>query len=219
MEQSAEGTDTLDFSALTNSVTVDLTSDTLTAFSDHRIVQAGVGQSANFENVLGGSGNDQITGNAANNLLSGNGGNDTITGNDGDDILLGGQGNDTLKGIIGRNILIGDTGADLLLGGTDSDLLLSGSSVYESDPAVLGALLAEWASGNTYQMRVDHLLGTSGGGANTSFVLSSATVTNDSDADYLTGGTGQDWFLANSRQDVLTDNAIDEVFTHIDSWV
>lgn len=218
IEQSAEGTDTLDFSALTNSVTVDLTSDTLTAFSDHRIVQAGVGQSANFENVLGGSGHDQITGNAANNLLSGNGGNDTITGNDGNDILLGGQGNDTLKGIIGRNILIGGTGADLLLGGTDSDLLLSGSSVYESDPAVLGALLAEWASGNTYQMRVDHLLGTSGGGANTSFVLSSATVTNDSDADYLTGGTGQDWFLANSRQDVLTDKAIDEVFTQIDSW-
>ena len=214
------GTDTLNFSALATAVTVNLTSDALLATMAQRIVRVNSpGQSGNFENVIGGSGNDQITGNGANNLLSGLGGNDTITANEGSDILLGGEGNDTLKGTGGRNILIGGTGGDLLQGGTGGDLLLSGSSIFETDPAILQVLLAEWSSLNSYQSRVDHLLGNSGGGANTSFTLNSTTVTNDAQADFLTGNAGQDWFLASSLQDVLTDKAVDEVFTHIDSWI
>ncbi len=219
VELAGEGIDSLNFAALTTAVNVNLTSDSATATMAHRIVQTGASQSANFENVTGGSGNDQITGNSADNVLLGNNGNDTLSGGAGHDILLGGAGNDTLKGISGRNILIGGTGADLLLGGTDDDLLLSGSSSYESDPGVLQALLAEWASANPYQTRVDHLLGNTPGGANSTFTLKPSTVTTDTDTDYLTGGTGQDWFLANAGQDSLTDKAVDEVFTHIDSWI
>jgi Ca2+-binding RTX toxin-like protein len=219
IEQNNEGTDTLNFATLTTAVTVNLTSDTALATMSHRIVQAGAGLSANLENVSGGSANDQITGNAANNLLIGNDGNDTISGGAGNDVLLGGAGNDTLKGISGRNILIGGTGADLLLGGTDEDLMISGTSSYESDPGVLRAMLAEWASGNTYQVRVSHLLGNTGGGANTTFTWNSSTVKTDGDQDYLIGGTGQDWFLANFAQDVLNDRAVDETFTHIDTWL
>lgn len=219
LELVGEGSDTLNFGALTTAVTVNLSSDTALATMDHRIVQAATGQSANIENASGGSGNDQITGNAGDNLLSGNGGNDTISGAGGNDILLGGQGNDTLKGISGRNILIGGAGSDLLLGGSDDDLLLSGSTIYEGEPIILKALLAEWASANTYQQRVDHLTGVAGGGANTSFVLTSSTVTNDAAVDYLTGNAGRDWFLANSLQDTITDKAVDEVFTHIDTWL
>jgi hypothetical protein len=98
------------------------------------------------------------------------------------------------------------------------DLLLAGSSIYESDPAILNALMAEWSSGNSYQVRVDHLLGNSGGGANTSFILSPATVSNDTDVDYLTGNGGQDLFLADSLQDVINDQDINETYTHIDAW-
>ena len=220
VELAGQGIDTLNFAALSTAVTVNLTSDAALATMAQRIVQVGSpGQSANFENAIGGSGNDQITGNAASNLLTGNAGNDTITGNGGNDILLGGDGNDTLKGISGRNILIGGIGADLLLGGTDGDLLLSGSSAFETEPTILQALLAEWASGNSYQDRVDHLLGNTGGGANSTFTLNPLTVTNDADVDYLTGNGGQDWFLANSLQDVLTDKAVDEIFTQIDTWI
>jgi Ca2+-binding RTX toxin-like protein len=220
IELVGEGIDTLNFAALTTSVTINLTSDTALATMAQRIVKVGsAGQSANFENAIGGSGNDQITGNAANNLLIGNAGNDTLTGNGGNDILLGGDGNDVLKGTSGRNLLIGGTGGDLLQGGTDGDLLLSGSSLFETDPAILQALLAEWASGNSYQSRVDHLLGNTGGGANTTFTLNPTTVTNDANVDYLTGGSGQDWYLASSLQDVLTDKAVDEIFTHIDAWI
>lgn len=215
----ATGTDTLDFSSLTTAVNVDLTSTPTLATMAHRIVGVIAGTPAAIENVTGGAGNDQITGNAANNLLIGGAGNDTISGGAGNDILLGGTGNDVLKGISGRNILIGGTGGDVLQGGIDDDLLLSGSSSYESTPAILQALLTEWASANPYQIRVDHLLGTTGGGANSTFILSPATVTTDTDADYLTGNTGQDWFLANSLQDTLTDQAVDEIFTHIDTWI
>ena len=220
VELAAGGIDTLNFAALTTDVTVNLTSDTALATKAQRIVVVGsAGQSANFENAIGGSGNDQITGNAANNLLIGNAGNDTINGNGGNDILLGGEGNDVLQGVSGRNLLIGGTGADLLQGGTEGDLLLSGSSSFEANPAILQALLAEWVSANTYQSRVDHLLGNTGGGANGTFTLNSSTVTTDADADYLTGNAGQDWFLANSLQDVLTDKAVDEVFTQVDAWI
>jgi Ca2+-binding RTX toxin-like protein len=124
-----------------------------------------------------------------------------------------------LQGTSGRNILIAGTGTNVLLGGTGDDLLLAGSSIYESDPAILNALLAEWASGNSYQIRIDHLLGNLGGGANTSFILSPSTVTTNIGADYLTGSGGQDWFLANSLQDVVNDQDINETYTHIDAWV
>lgn len=220
VEQSGEGTDLLNFSALTTAVTVNLTSDTALATMDHRIVQTGgAGQAAFFENVSGGSANDQITGNAANNVLFGNGGNDTLTGNGGNDILVGGAGNDTLKGTSGKNILIGGTGADLLLGGTGEDLMMSGSTVYDTDSVVLQYLLAEWTSGNTYQVRINHLLGITPGGANSTLTLNPTTAHRDADVDYLTGGSGQDWFLATSTQDVITDRAVDEVFTQIDTWV
>lgn len=219
IELSGEGTDTLNFSTLTTAVVVDLTSDASMATMMHRIVQAGTGQSAFIENVIGGSGNDQITGNAANNLLIGNDGNDTITGNGGNDILVGGDGNDVLKGIGGLNIMIGGTGADVLLGGTGEDLLMSGSTNYDNDPVLLQYLLAEWTSVSPYQTRVDHLLGTSAGGANLGITLNSTTAHTDANVDYLTGGSGRDWFLANSLQDVLTDQAVDEVFTHIDTWL
>lgn len=220
VELSGEGTDLLNFSALTTAVTVDLTSDTALATMDHRIVQTGAaGQAAFFDNVSGGSANDQITGNAANNVLFGNGGNDTLTGNGGNDILVGGIGNDTLKGTSGKNILIGGTGADLLLGGTGEDLMMSGSTVYDTDSVVLQYLLAEWTSGNTYQVRIDHLLGITPGGANSTLTLNPTTAHRDADSDYLTGSGGQDWFLATSTQDVITDRAVDEVFTQIDTWV
>jgi Ca2+-binding RTX toxin-like protein len=218
VEQANEGIDTLDFSALTTAVTVNLTNDSLLAVMNHRIVWVGgAGQSANFENVIGGSANDQITGNATNNLLAGNGGNDTISGDAGNDILLGGAGNDTLKGISGQNLLIGGAGGDLLLGGTGSDLLFGGSSLYDTSLDGWQPLLAEWMQATAYQTRVDHLQGTPGG-VNNGQNLNSSTAKDDTGADYLSGGAGQDWFLGNSVQDVLMDRTVDEVFTHIDGW-
>jgi Ca2+-binding RTX toxin-like protein len=52
----------------------------------------------NFENVLGGNGNDVLTGDDGTNVLSGGAGNDTIAGGDGIDVISGGAGADALDG-------------------------------------------------------------------------------------------------------------------------
>jgi hypothetical protein len=51
-----------------------------------------------IENVLGGSGNDEISGNSEANVLIGNAGNDILSGLSGSDRLEGGEGNDHLYG-------------------------------------------------------------------------------------------------------------------------
>lgn len=213
------GVDTLNFETLVTAVTVNLTSDALLASMAARIVSsATIGAAGEIENVVGGSGNDQLTGNDLSNLLIGNGGNDTLTGNGGDDILIGGQGNDVLKGSSGLNLLIGGAGSDVLDGGSGGDLLLSDSYTYENDEAVMRALLAEWSSGSAYQLRIDRLLGTNGSGLNLGFYFDASTVTDDGIDDYLKGNADRDWFLASTVADVLQDRAVDEVFTDIDAF-
>ena len=98
-----------------------------------------------IENVIGGSGRDDLSGdNGANRLdgndddddLSGYGGNDTLyggggtddlDGGDGDDFLAGGAGDDFfLDGGDGNDMLLGGEGDDDLDGGFDDDTLLGG---------------------------------------------------------------------------------------------
>jgi len=218
-ENAAQGIDLLNFSSLTTSVTVSLTSDTALATMAQRIVQTQAGLAANFENATTGSGNDSLTGNDASNLLSGGLGNDTLIGNGGNDILIGGGGGDVLRGISGRNLLIGGQGADLIFGGTGDDLLLSSSTIFDTNTTALLSLLAEWTQASSIQTRVSHLRGQSAGGVNTVF-LNANTVQADADKDTLTGGTGADWFLANALSvDTLTDRGADDIFTVIDTWL
>lgn len=210
MEQASAGADLLNFSTLTTCVTVDLTSITALTTMVHRmIVGETSSQEANFENVYGGSANDTLLGNSTNNLLMGNGGSDALAGGDGNDEIYGGT---------GRNILIGGLGGDYLAGGSDQDLILSDKYNSETVPLALQSMLVEWVQTTPYQTRIDHLPGNTPGGLNGSFKLTPTTVTVDSSSDYLGGGGGQDWFIANSTLDVITDRAVDEVFTQIDTW-
>jgi hypothetical protein len=94
------GFDTLDYSAYTTGVTVNLLAGTAT----------GTGGLANVHNVTGGPANDTITGDNADDVLSGNGGKDALVGGTGNDTFLlgvtqalgttvtGGGGSDTLVG-------------------------------------------------------------------------------------------------------------------------
>ena len=128
-ELAGGGIDTLHFKTLpaTQAVIVDLTADVSLASHLNRVVNTGgPGQAANFENVLGGSGNDSITGNNSANLLVGYNGNDSVIGGSGNDILLGGSGNDGLVGGAGDDFLDGAAGTDTLDGGTDVDTCLDG---------------------------------------------------------------------------------------------
>ena len=107
------GIDTLDYSADTAGVTVNLTSNSVSGGDAAGDIISG------FENATGGSGNDTLTGDGNGNALSGNGGTDTLAGLGGADTLDGGPGTDTAdytaspSGVnVTVNATSGNTGGD-----------------------------------------------------------------------------------------------------------
>ncbi|MEH2067741.1 MAG: M10 family metallopeptidase [Nostoc sp.] len=91
------GTDTVDYTYWGSGGTYNLATGiaSFPSFYDENIL--------NFENILTGSGNDNVIGSAADNIIVTGAGNDTVNG---------GFGNDTIAGGFGNDILTGNTGAD-----------------------------------------------------------------------------------------------------------
>ncbi|WP_371153237.1 beta strand repeat-containing protein [Jannaschia sp. 2305UL9-9] len=121
------GNDTVDYSAFSGAITVDLGIQ----------AQGGGGAASNdtlieIENVIGTRGDDTITGNAMDNELDGDRGNDSLDG---------GEGNDTLVASSGANIYVGGGGIDVVdysafTGGVTVDLSTvaqSGSGAASND--------------------------------------------------------------------------------------
>ena len=189
------GVNTLDYSSFSTSVIVSLPAHTATKFSSV----------SNFSKVVGGSGNDALTADdSACVTLVGGAGNDTLTGGAGADVLLGGIGNDVLVAGSGRALLIGGVGADSLTGGpVGAAILIAGTTDFDDNQGALNAIMQEWKRTDaTYQQRVDHLTGAQAGGNNGGYLLSNASVHDDSDVDTLQGGSGVDFYFA-SLADVL----------------
>lgn len=87
-----DGIDTLDASANTQAVTIDLGADTATG------AEIGNDVVDQFENVVGGAGDDTITGDASDNTIDGGAGADTISTGDGNDTIIVGEGDDIVDG-------------------------------------------------------------------------------------------------------------------------
>jgi Ca2+-binding RTX toxin-like protein len=110
---------------LTNSLTINLPPDVIPgsptggSTSINFIVE-------NFNRVVGGALNDQITGNTNSNTLDGGNGNDTISGLAGNDNIFGGLGNDHLYGGDGDDYILGGDGNDFIDGGFGFDLMDGG---------------------------------------------------------------------------------------------
>jgi Ca2+-binding RTX toxin-like protein len=127
------GSDTFDFSETSAAATVSLGTTifnvTLNDLGHASSSQIGHDLLHDFENVIGGSGNDNITGNNAANDLRGGAGNDTISGLRGDDTLHGDAGNDRLTGGRGSDWMDGGPGSDTFVlqaaqsGGGDVDVI------------------------------------------------------------------------------------------------
>jgi Ca2+-binding RTX toxin-like protein len=136
---------------------------------------------ANFVNVTGGEGNDQITGNASANVIHGDGGND---------IMNGGAGNDTLYGDAGNDTLDGQGGADVMNGGADDDTItyasrITGVTVTVGDGlANDGETINGVSEGDDVQGSpgTDTIIGTS----------SADTFTGDANPQHFVGGAGND---------------------------
>ncbi len=145
-ELAGQGADTLNFTALTTAVTLNLGLTSAQAVHTNRSIRLNSG--AAFENARGGSAGDTLRGNSLNNSLYGNGGNDT---------LIGLNGNDSLFGGLGRDFLIGGRGLDVLNGNEDEDLLISGytlSAGAEDSAVFLQSVRTVWFGAGTFATRV-----------------------------------------------------------------
>ncbi|MDP9402359.1 MAG: fibronectin type III domain-containing protein [Actinomycetota bacterium] len=169
------GNDTVDYSARTSAVTVDLDGNADDGDADEKD-----NVSTDVENVKGGSGRDTITGSASANTLTGNGGTDTLNGgagadvlngnigsdslngDDGDDLLNGGSGDDTMvNGGAGNDTLNGDAGNDTLRGGPGNDTENGGTGDDRFDEEGPGANGADTFNGGTETDTVDYSARTS----------------------------------------------------------
>jgi|GEM_PF-259753 len=158
IENASEGTDTVDLSAITNALTINLTSGSGDEVTDGTNTINWSGD--NIENAMGGSGNDSVTGNDGTNFLTGNAGNDTLSAGTGNDTLDGGTGDDSLLAGSGNDAYIGfssATGADVIndTSGTDS-LTVNANSYNATWTAVdsntdgnLDQLVIDFGSGNS----------------------------------------------------------------------
>ncbi len=135
--------DTIDYSAWTTAINVNLAagtatntggvsningvfggagSDTITGAATDDLLVGGPGD----DSIDGGSGNDFITDDLGSNTLVGGDGDDSILGGDNDDTITGDAGNDTIIAGIGNDSVDGGIGADSILGGLDNDTIDGG---------------------------------------------------------------------------------------------
>lgn len=112
------GRDTLDYSYRTNPVTVGLG-----VLPDDGEFGEGDNARTDFENVLGGSGNDQLSTSSGRAVrLFGGLGNDTLIGGSGADYFEGGSGRDSMVGSAGNDFFASQDGEiDTIIGGSGTD--------------------------------------------------------------------------------------------------
>jgi Ca2+-binding RTX toxin-like protein len=89
-------------------------------------------------------------------IFGGPGNYDSLAAGGGPTVIVGGGGShDTLTSLSGRDVLIAGTGsATLDAAGTSQDMLVGGTTAFNSNQAILNAVLTEWNSSATYAVRV-----------------------------------------------------------------
>ncbi|MEM5495763.1 VCBS domain-containing protein, partial [Hoeflea sp. AS16] len=223
------GVDTVDLSALTGKVTVDLNDGgsgggyaahgaTFTGVENLTLnaadTSAGsasrvIGNSS--DNVIVGSGRDDvIQGGAGNDTISGNDGDDTIDGGAGADVLSGGAGNDTLKLSVGgaaSMIHTVDLRTNFVEGGELTGDTISGfenvTAAHNSTARFTGNNDANILTGSNN----DDVL--RGEGGNDTLRGDAGTWAGGTNADTLVGGTGDDSLFGGSGSDTLYGNETD----------
>lgn len=136
-----DGIDTIDYSAETARVEVDLDWKFIAYTSTGRDLIYEV------ENIIGTDFDDRITGNDADNILTGGAGRDRLFGSAGSDVIYGGDGNDILHG--DWKDVEADDGNDTIYGGNGDDYIigLGGNDLLFGDA---GNDIFIWDAGDTY---------------------------------------------------------------------
>jgi hypothetical protein len=143
---------------------------------------------SNIYNVKGASGGPA----GSYNILVGFGGN----------VLTGGNGR--------RNLLIAGAASSTLLGGDGEDILIGGTTAYDTNPALLQAIMDYWAGTDDYGTRVANLTGGTGVP-----LLDATTVTGNRVGNTLNGGSGLDLFYGDLALDTYDWDPAMETFVSV----
>jgi Ca2+-binding RTX toxin-like protein len=187
------GIDTLDQSFSVSDQSIDLTAGEVLADSFLELA-------LNFENAIGGAGNDLVVGTALANRLDGNGGDDRLDGGIGDDRLIGGAGADSVKGGSGSDTASYETQAaasattstidGVTVDGVIVDLALSSSANGTTPPSLLNRAKQGDAAGDWFY-QIENLTGSA----------FNDSLTGDDGDNQLTGGAGRDLLYGGSGDD------------------
>ena len=159
--------------------------------------------------IHGDAGDDIIRGGGGDDLIFGDAGHDKLKAREAHDILVGGTGEDTLAGGEGRDLLLGGADADKIAGQDESDIIVSGTTSHDADNDALYAIQTEWLrTDNTASQRRTNIRD-NGVGAGNYKLSPNNTVFDDNARDTLSGGTGSDWFLANTSGTGTLDKITD----------
>jgi Ca2+-binding RTX toxin-like protein len=213
--EGGEDCDTLDYSATSQGVAVDLATSSAVG------CEVGSDTVTDFESVLGGSGDDELEGGDGAESLYGNHGDDTLSGGAGDDALYGGAGNDLLVDGDGEDALDGGSGDDVVqaaldgdddvyIGGEDCDTLdySATSQGVAVDLAMSSAVGSE--VGNDAVTGFESVLGGSGDDELEGGDGAESLYGNQGD-DTLAGGAGNDLLADGDGEDALDGGSGDDV--------
>ncbi len=200
-----DGIDTLDYSADSNGVVVNLKTGIATGTT------ADGDKFKNFENVTGTVYDDVLTGDDNDNVLDGVSGNDT---------LIGGLGHDTLKGGTGSNIYVIDDADDTIVeaAGGGTDLVKTSLGTYTLTANVENLTL----TGNANSTGIGNALANTLTGNDSDNTLDSGKGA----ADSLYGGKGNDTYVVHQAGDYIyeynttdgTDTVIADVSYTLNGW-
>ncbi|MDP1750681.1 MAG: cysteine peptidase family C39 domain-containing protein [Reyranella sp.] len=186
------------------------TSTVVVALAAGTAVGVGSDTLAGFENIVGGTGGDQLSGTDGVNIVSGGTGNDQLNGSGGNDELYGEAGDDVLNGGADNDILDGGNGTDMLVGGAGDDVLLGG----DGNDTVIGGVGDDTLDGGEGMDTADYSAVTVGITAD----LEAGTATGDgSDAlrhiEIVIGGSGDDTLKAGVSGNTLNGGAGNDTLT------
>lgn len=181
IELANEGTDLVQSSAATYSLSNYLENLTLTGTAD-----------------INGTGNDLnnvITGNSANNFLDGGAGDDTLNGGAGNDNLTGGAGNDILNGGTGNDAMAGGSGDDRYIVDSPTDTIIENAG--EGTDLVQSSVT--WSLGDN----LENLTLTGSSAINGTGNSSDNVLTGNNGINNLIGGDGNDTLIGGNGSDIL----------------
>jgi Ca2+-binding RTX toxin-like protein len=205
-ELADQGTDTLNFAALTVGVTLNVNNNAVQNVHTNRTLK--LNSFSTFENVIGGSGSDVLTGNALPNTLTGNGGADTLNGFTGNDTLIGGLGDDTYTFSVPTAGAEADVVTELANQGTDTlnfAALAVGVTLNINNNAIQNVHTNRTLKLNSFST-FENVIGGSGSDVLTGNALAN-TLTGNGGSDTLNGFTGNDTLIGGLGDDTYTFSA------------